>query len=255
MTFFRTIAIAFSMYSTIPVPQFPWEKKDMRFALCAFPLVGIFIGLLMWGAAVLTVKIHIPALLRGAVYCIIPVLVTGGIHLDGYADTCDALASHAPAERKQEILQDPHVGSFAVIRLCGLFVLNFALWACLPEYRPLPILLSFVLSRILSGLSVVCFPLAKKTGLARTFADAADKTIARRVLIAADVLVSAGLCICGTDGAAMMFTAHAVFAWYSLLCRKQFGGLSGDIAGWFLVQAEKWMLIALTAVLYLEGWR
>lgn len=253
MTFFRTIAIAFSMYSAVPVPQFPWEKKDMRFALCAFPLVGAAIGLFMWGAAALCERLQLPGILRGGIFCLIPVLLTGGIHLDGYADTCDAVASHASAEKKQEILSDPHIGSFAVIRLCGLFVLNFALWAALPAYRYLPVLLSFVLSRILSGLSVVSFPLAKKTGLAYAFADAADRTTARGILIAADVLVSAGLCICGADGASMMLAAHAVFVRYWFLCKKQFGGLSGDIAGWFLVQAEKWMLIALTAVLYLEG--
>ncbi len=41
----RSLAIAFSMYSKIPVPQFDWEERDMRFVMAFFPLVGLVIGL------------------------------------------------------------------------------------------------------------------------------------------------------------------------------------------------------------------
>ena len=46
--------------------------------------------------------------------------------------------------------------------------------------------------------------------------------------------------------------AHLVFAYYCDMSKRQFGGLSGDLAGWFLVQAEKWMLIVLVAWEYVE---
>ena len=46
--------------------------------------------------------------------------------------------------------------------------------------------------------------------------------------------------------------AHLVYLCYFRMCRRQFGGLSGDLAGWFLVQAEKWMLIALTLWQFVE---
>ena len=252
MILLKTIAVAFSMFSAIPMPQFAWNKDNMRYALCAFPLIGAVIGLLCWGVSAVSDMLGLPDLLRGAVFCLIPVLITGGIHLDGYADTCDALASHAGPERKQEILADPHTGAFAVIRLCGLFVLTLALWTCLPAYRPVPILLSFVLSRVQSGLAVSAFPLAKDTGLAHTFAEAADKRRVRIILIVLDVLLSAGLCLCGIGGACMAAAAQLVFAYYYRMSKKQFGGLSGDLAGWFLVQAEKWMLIALVAWQYVE---
>lgn len=252
MTLLETIAVAFSMFSAVPMPQFAWNQRNMRYALCAFPLVGLVIGLFCWGAAALCDVLGLPNLLRGAVLCLIPVLVTGGIHLDGYSDTCDALASHASPEKKQEILKDPHVGSFAVIRLCGYFVLTFALWASLPDYRPMPILLGFCLSRTQSGLAVASFPLAKNTGLAHTFAQAADKRRVRLVLISLDILLSLGLCLCGISGLLMALAAHLVLAYYHRMSRKQFCGLSGDLAGWFLQTAELWMLLALTAAVYLE---
>ena len=200
MIILETIDVAFTMFSAIPMPQIPWTRDNMRYTLCAFPLIGAVIGLACWTAWAVCGFFGVPGILTGAVLCLIPVLITGGIHLDGYADTCDALASHAAPERKQEILKDPHVGSFAVIRLCGLFVLTLALWTSLPEYRTLPILLGFCVSRTLSGLAVASFPLAKDTGLAHTFAEAADRRRVRAGLIVLDVLLCAGMLISGIGG-------------------------------------------------------
>jgi len=253
MTIFQTIAVAFSMFSAVPMPQFDWNRKNMRYVLLAFPLIGVLIGLVCRAADLLCEWLALPAILRGAVFCVIPFVLTGGIHLDGYADTCDALASHADPVKKQEILKDPHVGSFAVMRICGTFLLTFALWAGLPEYRPVPVFLIFVLSRILSGLAVASFPMAKNSGLAYSFAEAAEKKRVRAVLIILDVLATALLFTCDTPGIAMAAAAHLTFLYYYRMSMKQFGGISGDLAGWFLVEAEKWMLAALAAAEYLEA--
>ena len=253
MTILQTIAVAFSMFSAVPMPQFDWNRKNMRYALLAFPLIGVLIGLAFWGADLLCEWLALPAVLRGAVFCLIPFALTGGIHLDGYADTCDALASHADPEKKQEILKDPHVGSFAVMRICGTFLLMFALWAGLPSYRPVPVILLFVLSRILSGLAVASFPMAKNSGLAHTFAEAAEKKRVRSVLIILDVLATATLFTCGIPGIAMAAAVHLTFLYYYRMSMKQFEGISGDLAGWFLVEAEKWMLAAFVAAEYLEA--
>ena len=117
MIVLQTIAVAFAMFSAVPVPQFAWNEKNMRYALCAFPLVGLLCGVLWCVCGVLP----LPAPARAAGFCLVPVWVTGGIHLDGYADTCDALASYGDREKKLEILKDPHCGAFAVIRLCSYF--------------------------------------------------------------------------------------------------------------------------------------
>ena len=46
MTVLQTIAVAFAMFSAVPVPQFDWNEKNMRYSLCAFPLVGVLCGVL-----------------------------------------------------------------------------------------------------------------------------------------------------------------------------------------------------------------
>lgn len=156
MTLLETAAVAFAMFSAVPVPQPVWNEKNMRYALCAFPLVGVVCGLAWWGWAALAARLSFPLLLRAAGLCLAPVLVTGGIHLDGYADTCDALASCAAPEKKQEILKDPRCGAFAVIRLCTYFTAYLGLCAAV-DCTPRAVLcmgLGFVLERALSGYAI-----------------------------------------------------------------------------------------------------
>lgn len=170
MTVLQTIAVAFAMFSAVPVPQFDWNEKNMRYSLCAFPLVGVLCGALWYVCA----SLPLPAMVRAAGFCLIPVWVTGGIHLDGYADTCDALCSYGDTQKKLDILKDPHCGAFAVIRLCSYFVAYFALCCCV-QFTPqvgAVWLLALVLERACSGYAVAAFPLAKNTGLAHTFATA-----------------------------------------------------------------------------------
>ncbi|OUP03975.1 adenosylcobinamide-GDP ribazoletransferase [Anaerofilum sp. An201] len=256
MILFETIAVAFAMFSAIPCPQPVWNQKNMRYSLCAFPLIGAVCGLFWWGWTSLLHWAGGSSLLLAGGLCAIPVLVTGGIHLDGYADTSDALASCAPPEKKREILQDPRCGAFAVIRLCTWFALYFALCGSVRwDGRALWCMsLAFVLERCLSGFAIAAFPLAKNTGLAHTFAAAADKTKVRRVLAAASMLLASALAVTGgLAGAAMVLAAGWILWRYCRVSQKQFGGITGDLAGWFLQRAELWMLSALAAAQLLEG--
>ena len=243
MIVLQTIAVAFAMFSAVPVPQFVWDEKNMRYALCAFPLVGLLCGVLWCVCGVLP----LPAPARAAGFCLAPVWVTGGIHLDGYADTCDALASYGDREKKLEILKDPHCGAFAVIRLCSYFAAYLCLAACVQFTPRVGALwtLALVLERALSGLAVAAFPMSKNTGLAHTFASAADRKTVRRVLFGLAFALCAALTVQGGWGLAL--AAVLVFVRYYVVSKKQFGGTTGDLAGWFLQKTELWMLAALCA--------
>ena len=243
MIVLQTIAVAFAMFSAIPVPQFDWNEKNMRYAMCAFPLIGAVCGVLWY----LCGALPLPALVRAGGFCLIPVWVTGGIHLDGYADTCDALSSYGDREKKLEILKDPHCGAFAVIRLCSYFLAYFALCTAV-QFTPrigLCWTLALVLERALSGLAIASFPLARNTGLAHTFASVADRKAVRSVLRVLAGLLSAALVLLG--GGALVLAALLVFWRYRVVSDRQFGGITGDLAGWFLQKAELWMLAALAA--------
>lgn len=243
MTVLQTIAVAFAMFSALPMPQFEWNEKNMRYAMCAFPLIGLVCGVLWCLCGVLP----LPGLARAAAFCLVPVAVTGGIHLDGYADTSDALSSYGDREKKLEILKDSHCGAFAVIRLCCYFVAYFGLCGSV-RFTPRAGLcwtLALVLERGLSGLAVAAFPMAKNTGLAHTFATAADRESVQKILIVLSVLLAAALIALG--GGALVAAALLVLWRYHHVAVKEFGGITGDLAGWFLQKAEFWMLAALAA--------
>ena len=255
MIFFQTIAVAFAMFSAIPCPQPMWTEKNMRYSMCAFPLVGLACGLFWWIWVALMNGLGGTNLLQAAGLCIIPVLITGGIHLDGYADTSDALASGASPERKKEILKDPQCGAFAVIRLCVWFIAYFALCASIHWNTQALWCMTFVfvLERFLSGFAVTAFPMAKNTGLAHMFAQTADKIRVRNLLIAASAVVVLLLVVVGGLAGGVMALAAGWILWrYHRIAMREFGGITGDLAGWFLQRAELWMLAALATVQMLE---
>lgn len=100
---------------------------------------------------------------------LLPVLVNGGIHMDGFLDTMDALNSYGSREKKLEILKDSRTGAFAVIGFGLYLVASLALWSE-AKTEMLPVIgAGYVMSRSLSGFSVMVFPSAKKADLDEPF--------------------------------------------------------------------------------------
>lgn len=244
------------MFSALPVPGNSWNDKNLRCLLAAFPLVGAAVGAVQVFWMLLAGYLAFPPILTAAGLTALPLLVTGGIHMDGYMDVCDALSSFGDALRKREILSDPHIGAFAAIRMAVFLVLYFGFSSALPPSRSRMLLfgLSFVVSRCLSGLAVCFFPLSKNTGLAHTFQSGADQKKTAAILLtllslAAALMVLGGFFLDGGRGAAAAAAMLICAAGQWLHLRRtsigQFGGLSGDLNGWFLQKAELWMLGAL----------
>lgn len=250
MKILRSIVMAFSMFSHIPMPKIVWRDENMRYMLCAFPLVGAVIGLCLWAWIWICGIAGIGILLRAAGLTLIPVAVTGGFHLDGLSDTVDALASHAAPERKREILKDPHAGAFGVMGICSYLLLYTAIGTEIVFDGKTILLLAFMhtLSRIISGLTILCFPTNAAKGLLSTFKDASDKKTAAVILSVLLVLCGTGMIIIQWRTGALMLTAALISTVYLyFMSRRQFGGMSGDLAGFFLQISEIGMLAAIAA--------
>ena len=166
----KSLICAFLMYSRIPMPHVEWREETRRYALGFFPLVGAVQGMLLVLWYLLADKLLLPPLLFAAGAVLLPVLVTGGIHLDGFCDVTDARSAYAEKARRLEILSDPHIGSFAVLHLCLYLIVQTALMTGIHSLRMAGLTgCSFVISRALSGLSAVTFPAAKKDGTLQSF--------------------------------------------------------------------------------------
>ena len=244
MTTLRALVIAFSMYSQIPMPQFTWQDKEMKYAFCFFPWVGAAIGGITMFWWWFCGKFSVGNVAFAMIGTAIPLAVTGGFHVDGFMDTMDALGSWGDKEKKLEILKDSHNGAFAVIGICCYFTVSLGVWS---EIRTemLPVVAAgYVISRALSGLAVVTFPAARGSGLVKTFQDGAQKKAVRITMIVYLVLAAVYLYIFSPVGMMVLFIiAGAVFGYYYRMSRKQFGGVTGDLAGYFLQICELALLV------------
>lgn len=249
MRVLKAFAIAFSTYSKIPMPQFEWKEEDLRYSLCFFPWVGAVTGGLVWLWFRVALALEISTFTYVLFASAIPFLVTGGFHVDGYMDTMDALHSYQPKERKLEILKDSHIGAFSVIMLVVYVLIYLAGFAQIMDSGSLKVFCcGFFLSRCLSGLGVVTLKAAKKEGILYTFADSAGRKIVICVLCL-QMLLCVLLMVYFSWKAAVFVASAAVlvFGYYRYRSYKEFGGVTGDTAGYFLTLCEGAMVVAAAA--------
>ena len=249
MIILKSLASAFLMYSKIPMPKVEWREENRRYSLCFFPLVGAVIGavFLLWRSVCALCEFGI--FLTGAVSVLIPILITGGIHLDGFCDVADAVSSRAEREKKLAIMSDPHIGAFAVISLCAYLILQTALLSEAKNIRTeIVIALGFVLSRALSALTAVNFKSAKKDGALSNFTRPAHKRITVITLSVVIAIIGVVMLISSPlPGGLALVGASLTVAWYRYFSYKNFGGITGDLAGWFLQVCEITLLVFAVA--------
>ena len=125
----KSLIIAFSMYSKIPMPRVEWDEKSMRYSLCFFPFVGAVIGLCSMGCFYGMRALGMGNIAVSAVLTVLPIVINGGIHMDGFLDTMDARSSYKSQEEKLEILKDPHTGAFAIIYGIVYLILVYGLFS------------------------------------------------------------------------------------------------------------------------------
>lgn len=245
-----SFVIAFSMYSKIPMPRVEWTKENMKYVMCFFPVIGVVIGGLVFLWSFVDRILPVSQFFKTAGIVLIPVVITGGIHLDGLLDTADALSSYQPMEKKLEILKDSHSGAFAIITCVVYFMLSFAIWYEADRISLSVLPLGFVLSRAFSGLSIVAFPLAKDTGLANLFSNGARKRTTGIIMIGYILITAVCMLFIHTVlGIVCILSGSIIFLYYRLMSVKKFGGITGDLAGFFLQVCE----LAIAAGVVLGG--
>ena len=227
MTTLRALVIAFSMYSQIPMPQFTWQDKEMKYAFCFFPWVGAAIGgitMFWWW------------------FC-------GKFSVGNVAfamDTMDAFHSYQPREKKLEILKDSHIGAFSVICLVLYELIYIGAYSEIDAVRQAGIVAAgFFLSRCLSGIAAMTFPGAKKEGLLYMFTSKAHERAVKTALFLQTAAVAVlMLYLDGVTGVAVLVGAGLTFLYYYKKCKKELGGITGDTEGYFVTVCECVIVVA-----------
>lgn len=238
-TIWNGLMTAFALYSKIPVPNVECSEKNMKYTLCFGPLVGAVIGGILYGWNVGWPYLCNYTFLPAVVFVMVPVIISGGVHIDGFINTVDAICSNKTVEGKLEILNDTHTGSFAIIMTFSYFLIALGVWSEMP-INAVPILaVGFVLSRALSGLAIVLFPHANTSRGVAEFSKSTHKRTVGIVLllyvIACIVLMCRQDLLYGGLGAA---GAIISFVYYYFMSKKHFGGLTKDVAGYFVLVCE-----------------
>ena len=244
MKIFRWLAVTFSMYSKIPMPRFEWKDDDMAHSLNFFPVVGAVIGGVICLLNCISPICELPVAVRIMLTILIPIIITGGFHVDGFMDTEDAMNSYASKEKKLEILKDSHIGAFAVISLVKwLLAYVSAITAILLSKRfnlKLCVILgmTFVISRGLSGLTSILFQKAKKTGMLYEETKNKQKGTVGCLTVQL-ILASVAVLYINIFYGAVVLVAFALYTlYYHYKVYKEFGGVTGDTAGFFLTTSE-----------------
>jgi adenosylcobinamide-GDP ribazoletransferase len=168
-------------YTRLPLPRVTFEEATFRKAVPLLPLVGLIVGILLAALALIARVLALPPLVCGAILLAAYVVITGGLHLDGLADTCDGLFSGRGRERALEIMKDSHVGSFGVLAL----VVAGAGYLALFSYASVAAILgATIIGRVAPLVSLACAPHARQNGLAVQAGRVSPKTAVAVALIA-----------------------------------------------------------------------
>ncbi len=236
--------LALSFLTRIPVPDLgKLEPPDFARAALFYPLVGLVIGALL--CAPLLLFPHAAPLLLAAILSVFWAVLTGGLHLDGLADSADAwLGGLGDAEKTHRILKDPRVGAAGAIALVSVLLLKFAALTVLIEQQHWQIvLLAPLVGRTLILLLFLTTPYVRAGGLASAVTEHLPRQTAGW-LTAGGLLLSASSSPVGT--------ALTLLGFWLLrrMMLQRLQGCTGDTAGASVEIGEMFWLLGAALVMH-----
>lgn len=247
-----SLRLAFSMYSLVPARQVEKSKDNMKYILCFVPWVGAVIAFLISEWRIIHPYLLDRDLLRSVVCVMISLLLSGGAFMDGFFRTVDALSSHQSRTGKLEILQDSHSGYFAIITCVSYFLIVVGLWSEMPIEGWPVVSMGFILSRSLYGLSILYFPHSRESKCSMYVPEGKAKGVVTAVLALYTVVCAAVMLHMKFNvGLGCLAGALIAFLYYCWVAFKHFGGITEDIASFFVQVCE--ILIPLMALVVYRG--
>jgi adenosylcobinamide-GDP ribazoletransferase len=225
-----------------PLVRRAFTPEELGRAVGFFPLIGVGIGAILIGIDRLALLLW-PSGIATSLVLIAWVLITGGLHLDGFLDACDGLFGGRTVADRLRIMRDERVGAYAVIGGLLLLLLKFQALAAFTD-TTVPLLLAPLLGRWAMALAIIAFPYARSEGLGRNMKDYAGRWQAAL----ATLTVGGVLACCGgvREIMAVPVAALATFL-VARFAIARVSGLTGDVYGAICEVVEVVVLLALAA--------
>ncbi len=235
--------IALQFLSSLPIrlPGMP-QPQELGRSLLFYPLVGMLFGVLLWGLNI--ALMGAPLLLHAALLLTAWVLLSGGLHLDGLADSADAwLGGFGDRERTLSIMKDPRSGPIAVVTLGLVLLLKFtALVALIEQHNGAALILAPLIGRASMLALFLTTRYVRVGGLGQALSDHLPRIVGQQVLI---LSVLACILIGGFSGGIAVLLAALCFMGLRQLMINRLGGTTGDTAGALLELLEVAVLVGL----------
>jgi adenosylcobinamide-GDP ribazoletransferase len=240
----RALRVALEFLTVIPLRLGgAATPADMAAARYAFPVVGVAIGLALAALSEALSYGHVAPLLAAFLLVAAGVAITGGLHLDGLADSSDGLFLWGDAERRLSAMRDPHVGSFGLLAIVLVVLGKFAaLTPLVGHRRALALLGAVAVSRTLILVAAGLAPYARRQGTGQIVVEATTVTDSLWSVAAA---LAVGALLAGEAG--LIASAAALLVAWSLshIANERLGGVTGDILGAVVELGELIYLIAM----------
>jgi adenosylcobinamide-GDP ribazoletransferase len=223
------LRIALQFLTRLPVtPAAPCTPRERGRSVLYYPLVGLMIGALL--LVLDSVLGQSDAGVRAALLLVVWVLLTGGLHLDGLADSADAwLGGHDDRQRSLDIMQDPHSGPAAVMLVTLVLLVKFAALASLLAQGAWPVLLiAPLLGRAAMVGVFLTTPYVREHGLG---ADCAQQLPRRAAVYVLALCAVAVVSVDGVRGVLLLAAAAAGVALLRRMMLRRLGGTTGDTLG------------------------
>ncbi len=241
----RPLGEALRFLTIVPVPGLPaMDEESIVQSMAVFPVAGLVLGAAgaaagwaagwLWGDGV-----------RAVVVMAAGTLLTAGLHLDGVADSCDALFSWRPRERMLEIMKDSRIGAMGALGLLVVVLMKVAAFAALGKYWWVGALLAPLWGRWADIYGIFWFPAAAEGGMGRTFHDQVRQ---RDFWVATALAAGISAAVWWPWGPMLGLVIAPVIHGLAWRMTRTLGGLTGDTYGALSECGEVLTLLALLAI-------
>lgn len=216
-------------------------------AIVWFPVIGALLGLAVGGAWVGGDHAW-PIIVAAAVALTVDAVLTGGLHLDGLADTGDGMLPALPRERRLAVMSDPHVGAFGVLATVVVLLLRFAAFSAGPAMVSIVAAL-WCGSRTVSAVILLVGRYARADGLATAFHASTSARLRLAAVAVLGLAISVSTAVLDRPGHGLAALAAELAVGVGLLAfaYRRLGGYTGDVLGAGIVLSETAGLLVWSA--------
>jgi len=225
----------------------PWRREiqaeEVGRSAGYFPVIGLIIGLILVGLNWLF-GLLLPPMVVNALLVAFLAVISGAMHLDGFADTCDGLAGHKTVEERWRVMRDSRAGAFGIVGVVIILLLKYVALTSIPEgLMIMTLVLMPVISRWAMTYALFAYSYARTDGLGETFKQG---TTWPRFTMATVITVAVVAAIAQLIGLAILFLSWLVTVALAAYFKSKFNGLTGDTYGAINEVTEVSVLIFVT---------